>query len=205
MSNDVRIVKFKKIIEKIWEDLDRTLLTMDNKIASKDDSIFLATIYDYDKLNDYGKVIMEQVSDLAHNRNFLSSYKNAEYRIDQLDWISTFIRNSTYGRYKEYKFIFWALMILAVDDTDKEEHLSLICDFAKVINIDDNAMLDIVQIVRLVFQKETEGFLSSVAVRLCFEKLLKDYGFLEKQEGFSLVGGTIGGPTVLPKGGTILR
>lgn len=198
MSNDVRIMKFKKVIEKIWMDLDRTLLTEDNKIASKNDSIFLATIYDYDKLNDYGKVIMEQVSDFAHNRKYLSLYKNAEYRMDQLDWISGCIINFNHS-YREYKFIFWALMILAVDDTDKEEHLSLICDFAKILNIDNSEMMDIVQIIRLVFQKETEGFLSSTRVRICFERLLKDYKFQEKpissvEEGLSRISSIIGRP-----------
>ena len=52
---------------------------MDNTIASKDDSVFLAAVYDYEKLNDYGKVIMEQVSDLENNRESLPFYKNAEY------------------------------------------------------------------------------------------------------------------------------
>lgn len=197
MSNDVRIVKFKKIIEKIWVDLDRMLLTEDNKMASKDDSIFLATIYDYDKLNDYGKVIMERVSDLANNRKYLTSYKNNEYRIDQLEWSSRYIKNWNYS-HRELIFIFWALMILAVDDTDKEEHLSLICDYAKMLKIKDSEMMDIVQIVRLVFNKETNGYLVSSSVKNCFEKLLRDYRYEEKpissvEEGLLRVGDIVGG------------
>lgn len=199
MSDDVRIVKFKKIIEKIWNnDLDRKLLTEDNTVASKDDSIFLATIYDYDKLNDYGKVIMEQVSDLEHNRKYLSLYKNVEYRIDQADWICSFIHSGVNNSYREYIFIFWALMILAVDDTDKEEHLSLICDFAKLLRINDTEMMDIVQIIRLIFGKETEGFLASSKVGICFERLLKDFRFQEKpissvEEGFARLSGIMRG------------
>ena len=37
MSSDVRIVKFKKLIEKIWIDLDRKSLIEDNNAASKYD------------------------------------------------------------------------------------------------------------------------------------------------------------------------
>ena len=59
--------------------MDGALLTMDNTIASKYESVFLAAVYDYEKLNDYGKVIMEQVSDLENNREYLPFYKNAEY------------------------------------------------------------------------------------------------------------------------------
>lgn len=172
-ANDVRIVKFKKIVEKIWEDLDRTLLVEDNKIASKDDSVFLATIYDYDKLNDYGKVIMEQVSDFIHNRKYLSSYRDIGYRIDQADWISRYIIGSGY---RSLKFIFWALMILAVDDTDKEEHLSLICDYAKLLHIRDLEMIDMVLVARLIFHKEISVHVQTARVRNCFEKLLKYYG-----------------------------
>ena len=196
MSNDVRIVKFKRIVKKIWEDLDHTLLTMDNKAASKDDSIYLATIYDYDTLNDYGKVIMEQVSDLENNGDYLPFYKETEYRIDQLDWIIQSIELNL--DHVNLKFIFWALMILAVDDTDKEEHLSLICDFAKLKRIKDSVMLDIVQIVRLVFGKEITESLGISSVRVCFERLLKDYHYQDKpissvKEGVELVEKTLGG------------
>lgn len=175
-------------------DLDRKSLTRDNRTASKDDSVFLATIYDYDKLNDYGKVIMEQVSDLTNNRQYLSSYNDVKYRIDQADWVITFIRSGVGNNYREYIFIFWSLMILAVDDTDKEEHLSLICDFAKMLHIKDSEMMDLVQIVRLVFGKETTGWIGSTTIRICFERLLKDYQYKEKpissvEEGMSRLEG----------------
>lgn len=197
MSSDVRIVKFKKLIEKIWIDLDRESLIGDNKTVSKDDSVFLATIYDYNKLNEYGKVIMDQVSGEGKYKRYYQRYENIEYRLDQVDrTISTIYGlDNFYGR---YIFIFWALMILAVDDADKEEHLSLICDFAKMLRINDTEMMNMVQIVRLVFNKETEGFLASIKVRTCFERLLKDFRFQEKpisstEEGLSLLGSIMGG------------
>lgn len=198
MSNDVRIVKFKKIIEKIWEDLDRTSLIEDNKIASKDDSVFLATIYDYNKLNEYGKVIMDQVSGKGRYKGYYQRYENIEYRLDQAEWVTHCIHSGSNNFYRQYIFIFWALMILAVDDSDKETHLSLICDFAKMLNIDNCEMMDMVHIVRLVFNKEVEGFLASSRIRICFERLLKDFRFQEKpissvEEGLSRMGSIMGG------------
>ena len=198
MSSDVRIVKFKKLIEKIWIDLDRKSLIEDNKAASKDDSVFLATIYDYNKLNEYGKVIMDQVSGEGKYKGYYQRYENIEYRLDQADWITKFIHSGSGNFYRQYIFIFWALMILAVDDADKEEHLSLICDFAKMLYINNHEMMDMVQIVRLVFNKEKEGFLASSKIRICFELLLKDFRFQEKpilsvEEGLSRMGSIMGG------------
>ena len=88
-------------------------------------------------------------------------------------------------------------MVLAVDYMDKEEHLSLICDFAKAKNVKDSEMKDIAQMVRLVFHEETEGFLVSSKVSICFEKLLKDFGYQEKpissaEEGLLRMGSIIG-------------
>ncbi len=58
-------------------------------------------------------------------------------------------------------------------------------------------MKDIAQMVRLVFHEETEGFLVSSKVSICFEKLLKDFGYQEKpissaEEGLLRMGSIIG-------------
>ena len=77
-------------------------------------------------------------------------------------------------------------MVLAVDYMDKEEHLSLICDFAKAKNVKDSEMKDIAQMVRLVFHEETEGFLVSSKVSICFEKILdiRKSQFHQRKKGF---------------------
>ena len=59
-------------------------------------------------------------------------------------------------------------------------------------------MLDIVQIVRLVFGKEITESLGISSVRVCFERLLKDYHYQDKpissvKEGVELVEKTLGG------------
>lgn len=54
-----------------------------------------------------------------------------------------------------YYSVFWSLMILAVDDTDKEKHLSTICDFARMLDVSDEEMMDLVNVVKYVFQDAT--------------------------------------------------
>lgn len=196
MSDYIKMLKFKKLMERIWEDLGGIPLTMDNTIASMDDSVYLAAVYDYEKLNDYGKAVMELVSDFENNEEYLPEYRDTEYRIKQLEWIVQFI-DSNYD-YASLKFVFWALMILAVDNTDKEKHLSLICDFAKIKHIKDSEMEDIVEIIRFLFHEESRGFLVSASVRNCFEKLLWDFDYREKaissvEEGLSRMGKLFGG------------
>lgn len=178
MSSDMRIVKFKMLVRDIWKDLGRMCLILSYGY----DASLLALIYDYDKLNDYGKAIMEQVCELIEGvyedliQHSEELCKNMEYRMKAAKEFVTDPIN-IYSYEEKINFLFWSLMILAVDDTDKEEHLSLICDFAKMLRISDGEMMDIVQIIRLIFGKETEGFLASVKVQNCFERLLKDFRF----------------------------
>lgn len=62
--------------------------------------------------------------------------------------------NSTEG----YKFIFWALMILTVDKADAEEHLALICDFAKMLGITEDEFEDIIQTVKIIYNEVTTEY-----------------------------------------------
>lgn len=68
-----------------------------------------------------------------------------------------------YNQNEGYKFIFWALMILAVDKTDAEEHLTLICDFARMLRITDDELEDIVHVIKIIlYEPDTScKFISS--------------------------------------------
>lgn len=192
-NDNIRIVKFKMIVEDILKTLGNTCLTGEPAIYSRswyedEQRVWLAVIYDYDKLNVYGKVIMdylgqldgEKYSSVADRKRFMNLCKDdMEYRMKAAQSI---IKDLNYTVEKEcIKYlIFWALMILTVDDTDKEEHLSLICDFAKMLKVSDEEIMDIVQIIRVIYHKEEAGFkLRSYDVRKCFEKLLRQYGYNE--------------------------
>ena len=49
----------------------------------------------------------------------------------------------------------FALLLLSLDDTDKEKHLSIICDFARMLQVTDEEMIDLVNVVKYVFQDDT--------------------------------------------------
>lgn len=57
-----------------------------------------------------------------------------------------------------YKFIFWAMMVLSVDKTEKDEHLSLICDFARMLKITDDEMEDMLMVIKVLYHEEESGF-----------------------------------------------
>lgn len=173
MNRDLKMVKFNKMIKGIFEKL--------NFFSNGVDS-WLNVIYDYSKLNDFGKAIME-VQSFAR----VSSPARFEH-MDVGEWIKDWVESGILddldyrdenALYKEkMHFIFWALMILAVDDADKEEHLSLICDFARILNISDIEMMDVVKVVCLVFHKDIDGELVSDGANRFFKNLF-DYGQVE--------------------------
>lgn len=170
MNRDLKMVKFNKMIKGIFEKLRYYSLGVDS---------WLNVIYDYSKLNDFGKAIMEVQS-------FAGVNSPAKFEhMDVGEWIEVWVESGTLDgldenkMYKEYMhFIFWALMILAVDDADKEEHLSLICDFARILNISDIEMMDVVKVVCLVFHKDIDGELVSDGANRFFKNLF-DYGQVE--------------------------
>lgn len=183
----MRIVKFKMIVRDIWEDLGEVALT--NCLGQLNggwDTALLAIIYDYDKLNDYGKAIMEQVceldedesdyEDFLHRVEFVEKCKNMEYRIKAAKALVTDLNNKPYSDKEKINFLFWSLMILSVDDTDKEEYLSLICDFAKMLKIGDEEMMDIMQIIQAIYHMEGNYTIKTRDVKLCFGKVIKKYG-----------------------------
>lgn len=148
----------------------------------------LALIYDYEKCNEYAKVIMDKSTLL-----FLDSYggstdvwkeayptydefKDPKRRIKASKELVQLCRDTESVR-EGYKFIFWALMILTVEKTDAEEHLALICDFAKMLKITEDDFYDIIQIIKIVYNEVTTVCVfKSDNVSLIFSELLDMYG-----------------------------
>ena len=64
---------------------------------------------------------------------------------------SMFKEKCVQGEYDKCSFIFWALMVLTVDNTDKEEKLSLICDFSRYLNVSDEEMQNIVKLIQAIY------------------------------------------------------
>lgn len=76
----------------------------------------------------------------------------------------------------KYIFVFWSLMILAVDKNQGEDKLSLVCDFAKLVEITDDEMEDLVLIVKLVLKQDISGLsLKTETIKNRFEHVIAKY------------------------------
>lgn len=174
--SDMRMAKYETLIEDINSNIKKSagffgLFGMRSVLSgsSSTGNTALALIYDYDKCNDYAKVIMDKSTLFINSSDDIATdlwkkayptyedFKDAKKRIEASKKLVQLCRttaNSTEG----YKFIFWALMILTVDKADAEEHLALICDFAKMLGITEDEFEDIIQTVKIIYNEVTTEY-----------------------------------------------
>lgn len=193
MSN-MRMAKYETMIEDIDSTLRRKVpwkSSFVEEMKMKYSSIgntALALIYDYEKCNEYAKVIMDKSTLLfpdfweIHTDVWKEAYptydefKDSKRRIEASKKLVQLCR-SIENDYEEYKFIFWALMILTVEKTDAEEHLALICDFAKMLRITEDEFEDIIQCIKIVYNEgTTEYVFKSETVSSALGALFGMYG-----------------------------
>ncbi|WP_186430041.1 hypothetical protein [Clostridium sp. BSD9I1] len=176
MNNDMRIVKFETLINDVNEALDTKPFMTDffgatamlgRRKAKTNTS--LAMVFDYDKLNDYGKVIVESSRLCIRSSSDkyqdawcekypdISAFKDNKYKIEAAKTLVKHCQNQQ-NRKEAYKFVFWTMMVLTVDKTDAEEHLSLICDFARMLKITDDEMEDMLMVIKVLYHEEESGF-----------------------------------------------
>ena len=149
--SDVRMAKFETMIEDINSEFG------ENRFYSIVGNSALALIYDYNKCNEYAKAIMDKTA--IFHVSFGASWEYSSYdafsspkiKIDAAKKFVEFRRFA--GTIAGYQFIFWALMVLTVDKSNAEEHLSLICDFAQMLKISDEEFEDILQAVKVVYNE----------------------------------------------------
>lgn len=177
MSNDMKIVKFETLIKDVNEAIKG--YDMMSWMRGRGRSTSLLLIYDYDQLNDYGKVIIEQSSsDLTSWNNKYPSFDSLKESKTKIDAAKELVNDCRTEENKKeaYKFIFWSMMVLTVDKTDKEEKLSLICDFSRMLKISDEEIMDILQVIKVIYHEEEEGFaFKSNTVPSYFSKVLNLY------------------------------
>lgn len=186
MTTEIKIMKFENLITTVDKRLQTDSLNVFsgypmsmNKIISGEVSmnLGLALIFDYDKLNEYGKFIMKnsflelRISEPGELRNFKvlkdnsKKIKAAKYLIKDCQ--------KEYNSKNAYKFIFWAMMVLAVDQTNSEEYLSIICDYSRLLKISDDEMEDLFAVVRCIFNDKEEPIFKSKIVPEIFKKALE--------------------------------
>ena len=172
--SDMRMAKYETFIEDINSNIKKSeglfgFMRMKKRNYGAAGNTALALIYDYDKCNDYAKIIMDKSTLLLNSSDNVytdlwirdyptyEEFKDTKRRIEAAKKLVQLCRtteNSTEG----YKFIFWALMILTVDKTGAEEHLALICDFAKMLKITEDEFEDIIQTVKVVYNEVTTEY-----------------------------------------------
>lgn len=172
--SSMRMAKYETLIKDINSNIKRRsggifvdLEELEMKYSSIGNTA-LALIYDYEKCNEYAKVIMDK-STLLFPTGFgytdlwkrdyptYGEFKDAKRKIKASKRLVKLCRNTIYAT-EGYKFIFWALMILTVEKTDAEEHLALICDFAKMLRITEDEFEDIIQTIKIVYNEVTTEY-----------------------------------------------
>lgn len=170
----MRIIKFETMIDDIQGALEKKAKpssflrrkTRTDQTVTEDTALSsaLGLIYDYEKLNDYGKVIIKHSSlFLTQGDSFedvwtpkypdVSCFDDLRYKINAAKEFIKLCRLSE-NNDEAYKFIFWAMLILTVDKNNAEEKLSLICDFTRMLNISDDEVLDILLVIKIILHKE---------------------------------------------------
>lgn len=171
-DNEMRIMKFEMMVRDIAK-----LGTVFDNGANIDNRYYLALIYDYDDLNDYGKAIIEQ----GEGEEGLDYFWMQNEIIDQRkSKAREFVEkcNKDSKRQISLWFVFWEMMMLTVDDTDKEKHLSLICDFARMLKISDEEMLDILKVIQVIYHKAEDRIeFNSESIPNNFARLLIEYDY----------------------------
>ena len=129
----------------------------------------LSLIFDYEKCNDYAKAIMEkstfpmQPSDNGLKDSGKSAFSGGNgFKDDEekLHVVRQFAQSCIQsGNYEAgCRLVFWALMVLTVDESDAEKHLDLICNLAEMLCITDDELEDIVQLVKAAYSEATPEY-----------------------------------------------
>lgn len=196
MNNEMKVIKFEHLISNINESLQRDttpgtvsylLTNRFIKRESKKIRKILTLIYDYDKLNRFGKIILNRAeveasyhilgtdSDIWEDTYSTASFKDNRMKVEAAKQFFAWFKESN-SQEVGYQLLFWALLVLTVDKTDADEKLSLICDFARILNVTDDEMEDIVNVIKVVYQEvDTELTFKSENIPEIFHRTIGIY------------------------------
>lgn len=168
--NEVKKIKVQRMVKEICDARESVGGKYDSKISG-----ILRLVFDYDKLNDYGKIIVDSVgmsgpmdseSKIGGIKILTSANTTNCVEVRKIfaeEFVKYCRRDSSYLRGRmdnAYYFIFWSLMVLTVDNSNKEENLSVICDFVKMFMITDEEVKDIISIIKIVYEQSEYAELS---------------------------------------------
>ena len=161
--NEMKLLKFATMIE----DLDRRISSYPK---NKGMNIALGLIFDYNKCNEYAKKIIENSNlFIRRSNNFMpeniweEQYSDIKLFSDmktKIEASKSFIQQCRAENNTDegYKFIFWSLMILAVDKYNADEYLSTVCDFAKMLKINSDEFKVIINVIECIYNRSGNLF-----------------------------------------------
>lgn len=163
MNRQMKQVKFEILVDDINNELSQDPITQEVAIYLSDiemDGVGpLNLIFDNANDNDYLKIILSKA------KIYLKDWYLKEHNKANINDINTkivmakeLIRMCREPRNRDnaLKFIFWSLFAVSVDKSSYEEKISLIADFAHMIDIDEKTILDITQVIKVIFGEEIE-------------------------------------------------
>lgn len=143
----------------------------------------LEFIYDYYMCNSYAKLIMCITKYSFDMSGWWENTDNTIYKLTEsshkyekkIHIARKFVKlfKESRNAAERYQFIFWALMILTVDKTAAEEHLSLICDFAEMLGITDDEFEDIIRTIKIIYNQEKSYSFKTKTIPNYFSKLFE--------------------------------
>lgn len=114
----------------------------------------LELVFDYDKLNELGQSIMLIEKDELEDTILAPKIIEKDERLKQL--VHNCCKDNGDGYRKCCNLILWSLIILCVDTTDFNKKLSIICDLAQAIWIDEGSIQEIIRIVQNVYKMDNQ-------------------------------------------------
>lgn len=167
-------LKFQALVNEIQKEYEKGLEYSSWSRSEKKANMsgLLRLVFDYNEMNVYGKIAIDtakfetpdgnSIFGVEGSQSFVKFCKlNAmtdehEQKSERL-WIGQgWAEHCTGNKYNanpidSLMFIFWALLVVAVDQTEKAANLSTICDFAQILQVTDQEVKDLVELVKIAF------------------------------------------------------
>ena len=189
---DMRIAKFETLVEDINRTIERPspfnklLAAMyNNGAVAKKETTPLHMIFEPESLNDFAKIICDKAwinlcVDPWKEKYGTKSLVDSKIKIDAAKDFVKYCRES--DMCAAYEFIFWSLFILTVQKDGYDDKLSLICDFAHMLRISDDELMDISYTIKCIYNEvETEYEFKSGPVLSLLGDLWCLYGNMESK------------------------
>lgn len=162
---DMKVLKFEALVEEIWKHLP-LIDVLDNDFYESfgEFRYFLGVFFYKDiDINRFEVIVTqydEQVNSLEEHLDWLKQ----DNQLEIAKLLKNLLNKKEDTSVWACVFIFWALMLLSVNKTNETERLSLICDLARILKVTDDEVMDIVQVIKVIYQETETPVFRSEAV-----------------------------------------